>query len=227
MPPAYARKGTVVLTLRIRFATTNAPESMKRGLLRDRLGRARRLFGFYRRQRIDVAATQEAGTYAEIVDNETPTIKALWAQFNALVKGRQVGNGVIVNARRWKSRLLDDVEVGGLHIAVVMVTHRRTGFAFKFYGLHQPTRRADNSALRPVIDAALREHTRRDDKAGTPWVIAGDTNSGQWGWGVELGDHAVDVIRSSAHFEPLGQTVAHYPLLSDHDFLIADAAVEV
>lgn len=216
-------------TLRIRFATTNAPESAKRGLLRDRLARAQRLFKFYERKRIDVTALQEAGTYAERA--QTPLHKALWAKFNQIVRGRQVGNGVAVNRWRFASRLLTDVEVGGLHIAVVLVTERptrgRDPFKFKFYAVHRPTRRADNSALRPVIDDALREYTRRDDKAGMPWVIAGDMNVNPWGWGVELGQHGVDHIRASHHFEPLGQQVFDRPLLSDHDFLIADAAVEV
>lgn len=216
-------------TLQIRFATTNAPESAKRGLLRDRAARARRLFRFYASKRIDVVALQEAGTYAE--QAETRQHKALWAKWNQIVKGRQVGNGVAVNRWRWKTRLLTDVEVGGLHIAVVLVTERATRgrdpFKFKFYAVHRPTRRADNSALRPVIDTALREYTRRDDVAKMPWVIAGDMNVNPWGWGQKLGQHGVDHINASAHFEPLGQLVFDRPLLSDHDFLIADAAVEV
>jgi hypothetical protein len=219
-----------VTTLQIRFATTNAPESAKRGLLRDRLARAVKVQRWATRHRIDVRVIQEAGTYAERVDIDTPARKVLWAKFNAFVKGRQIGNGIDVNRWRFKSRLLDDLTVGlgdgAVHLAVALVTHRRTGFTFKVYAVHKPTRRADNSSLRPVIDAALRERTRHDDKAGTPWIVAGDFN-GPFDHGVELGDHGVDSIRASKHFEPLGQQVYDRPLLSDHDFLIADAAVEV
>ena len=216
-------------TIHIRFATRNSPESMKRGLLRDRLKRARRAARFDREQGIDVAALQEAGSYAEQVDGTDRRYKALWAKFNNLVKGRQVGNGATVNGRRFKARLLEDVQVGDLHIACILVTHRRAGFKFKFYAVHRPTRRADNAALRPVIDGVLREHTKRDDAAGMPWVVAGDMNVSPWNpvRGVVLGSHGVDHIVGSRHFEPLGQRVVDRPLLSDHAFLIADAAVEV
>lgn len=215
-------------TLRLRFATTNAPESMKRGLLKDRLRRARRLYRFFRETRVDVAALQEAGTYAE--QAETPRHKALWAQFNDIVKGRQVGNGVVVNRWRFKSRLLEDIKVGqgddAVHIAVVLVTHRRTRWFFTFRAVHRPTRVADNAELRPVVDGVLREQTKRDDADGMPWVIAGDMNVNPWGWGVKLGQHGVDHINASHHFEPVGQHVYDRPLLSDHAFLTADAAVE-
>lgn len=224
-------------TLRIRFATTNAPESAKRGLLRDRLARARRVFRFYARKRIDVCALQEAGTYSELVDGETPALKALWAKFNQIVRGRQVGNGVVVNSWRFKARLLEDITVGtgdeAVHIPVVLVTERATRgrdpFKFKFYAVHRPTRVADNADLRPVIDDVLKMHTRYDDKADRAWVIAGDMNVAPWNPvnGVKLGSHKVDHIVASRHFEPLGQTVVDRPLLSDHDFLIADAVVEV
>lgn len=216
-------------TLRLRFATRNSPESMKRGLLRDRLKRARRAARFDRLKRIDVAALQEAGTYAE--QAETPRHKALWARFNDIVRGRQVGNGVVVNRWRFKSRLLEDIKVGSgddaVHIAVVLVTHRRTGWSFKFRAVHKPTRRADNKDLRPVIDDRLREEHKRDDaaKPPMPWVTAGDFN-GPFSQGVQLGDHGVDSIVASEHFEPLGQRVYDRPLLSDHAFLTADAAVE-
>jgi hypothetical protein len=226
-----------VTTIPIRFATTNTPESMKRGLLKDRAARARRLFRFYASKRIDVCALQEAGTYAEL--SETPQHKALWARFNQIVRGRQVGNGVVVNRWRWRSRLLEDVTVGtgdeAVHIAVVLVTERptrgRDPFKFKFYAVHRPTRRATNKDLRPVIDDVLAMHTRYDDKAVPPraWVVAGDMNVSPWNpvGGVLLGSHRVDHIRASHHFEPLGQEVYDRPLLSDHDFLVAEAAVEV
>ena len=45
--------------------------------------------------------------------------------------------------------------------------------------------------------------------------------------GVVLGSHGPDHIIGSKHFEPLGQKVVDRPLLSDHEFLIADTAVEV
>jgi hypothetical protein len=226
-----------VTTLRVRFATTNAPESRKRGLLKDRNKRARRLVRLYQRHGIDAGALQEAGTYAEAA--ETRSIKALWARFNDVVRGRQVGNGVFVKRRRWKSRLLTDLVIKGfddprsgeplapLHIAVVQLTHRRSGFTLKFYAVHRPTRRADNSSLRTVIDEALHNYTRLDDKARIPWVIAGDMNVSPWGWGTNLGNHGVDHIRASEHFEPLGRAVIDRDDLSDHDFLIADAAVDL
>lgn len=215
-------------TLRLRLGTRNAPESLKRGLLKDRLTRARRVQNWAIRRRLDVCAIQEAGTWAERVDTETPLRKVLWAKFNQRVNGRQVGNGVDVNRRRWKSELLDDLTVGDLHIAVVLLTHRRTGWQFKFRAVHRPTRRADNSALRDVIDDALEEQHRLDDAAGMPWVTAGDMNAGRWGKrGRELARHAVDHIRASHHFDPIGQQSVDRPLLSDHEFLIADAEVEV
>lgn len=219
-------------TLRLRIATTNVPESMKRGLIRDRVARAARVMGFYSLRRCDVIAVQESGDYLEAA--ETPTHKALWARWNQIVKGRHVGNGIVVNRRRWKSRLLEDVEVGGLHIPVVLVTERnvrgRAPFKFKMYGVHRPTRRAENAALRPVIDAVLREHIKRDDKAGRAWIVAGDMNVSHWNpvRGIVLASHRVDHIVGSRHFEPLGQRdPIRRPLLSDHAFLIADAVVEV
>jgi hypothetical protein len=225
-----------VTTLQIRFATTNAPESAKRGLLRDRLARARKLIRFYENRRIDVGALQEAGTYAELVDAESPRIKALWAQFNQIVKGRRVGNGVFVNSWRWKSRLLEDITVGtgdeAVNIPVVLLTERptrgRDPFKFKFYGVHRPTRRADNANLRSVIDDVLAMHIRYDNKAGRAWVVAGDMNVSPWNpvHGVVLGSHGVDHIVGSHHFEPVGQAHVDKPLLSDHEFLIADAIVE-
>lgn len=211
---------------RLRFGTTNAPESMKRGLLGDRMERARRVARFRRVKRIDVCAIQEAGTYAEKVDTETPAYKTVWAQFNDFVNGRQVGNGIEFNRWRFRARLLDDITVGrgdqAVHIPVLLLTHRRTGFKFKFYAVHRPTRRADNRALRPVIDARLREETKRDNQAKMPWVIAGDMNENPWGWGNLLGQHGVDHIRGSHHFTPIRQIVDARPLLSDHKFLIAD-----
>lgn len=217
-------------TLRIRFGTRNAPESMKRGLLKDRLARAWRVQNWAIRRRVDVCAIQEAGTYAEQVDGQTSLRKVLWAKFNQRVRGRQVGNGVDVDRRRWKSRLLDDLTIGkgegSVHLAVVELTHRKTGFTFTFYAIHKPTRRATNSSLRGVIDDALREKARLDNKAGRPWVIAGDFN-GPFDFGLQLADHGVDTITASKDFEPLGQRVVDRPLLSDHAFLIADAAVEV
>jgi hypothetical protein len=218
-------------TLHIRFATTNVPESRKRGLLRDRLARARRVTRLYLKKRIDVCALQEAGTYAELVDGETPTLKALWAKFNQIVRGRQVGNGVVINSWRFKARLLEDIPVGDVNLPVILVTERhvrgRDPFKFKVYGVHRPTRVADNANLRPVIDRVLRAHTDRDDRLGRAWVIAGDMNVNPWGWGVKLGQHGVDHIRASHHFEPLGQEVYDRPLLSDHAFLIADALVNL
>ena len=222
-------------TLRIRFATTNVPESRKRGLLTDRIKRAARVMRFYGNKGIDVCALQEAGTYAE--QAETPRHKALWAQFNDIVRGRQVGNGVVVNRWRWKSLLLSDVTVGqgddAVHIAAVLITERptrgRDPFRFKFYAAHRPTRRAANANLRPVIDSVLKEHTKRDDAADMPWVIAGDMNVSPWNpvGGRVLGSHGVDHVVSSRDFEPLGQQVYDRPLLSDHAFLVADAVVEV
>lgn len=217
------------MSIRIRFATTNAPESMKRGLLKDRLTRALRVQDWALRRRIDVRVIQEAGTYAERVDIDTPARKVLWAKFNSFVKGRQIGNGIDVNRVRFRSRLLEDITVGSgdgaVHIAVALITHRRTGFAWKQYAIHKPTRRAENSSLRGVIDDVLRQHARLDDKAGRAWVMAGDFN-GPFNLGVQLGDHGVDTIAASKHFEPLGQRVVDRPLLSDHAFLIADALVE-
>lgn len=218
-------------TLRVRFATTNAPESMKKGLLRSRIERARRVARFQRVKKIDVRAIQEAGTYAEQIDATTPLYKTLWATANDFVNGRKVGNGVEVNHWRFKSRLLDEITVGkgdnAIHIPVVLLTHRISGFQFKFYAVHRPTRTAENRALRPVIDEVLREHTKRDDRDGMPWVIAGDMNENPWGWGKELGQHGVDHIRSSRHFHAKGCLAHDRPLLSDHKFLVADALVEV
>lgn len=219
--------------MRVRFATTNAPESKKRGLLKDRLARARRLSQWAILQRIDFRAIQEGGTYAETVDEETPLRKVLWARFNSFVNGRQIGNGLDVNRRRWRSRLLDDITIGkgdgAVHLAVVEATERRprrgrVPWKQKVYVVHKPTRVAENSALRGVVDAALVEHTRRDDLMGMPWTVLGDGN-GPFDLpnGVELADHLVDSIIGSHHFEPLGQKVVDRPLLSDHRFLIADA----
>jgi exonuclease III len=226
-----------VTTLRVRLATTNTPESRKRGLLRDRLARARRLFRFYDRRRIDVCSLQEAGTYAELVDAESAKLKALWAHWNQIVRGRRVGNGVVVNTWRWKSRLLEDITVGtgdeAVHIAVVLITERprrgRDPFKFKLYAVHRPTRRATNANLRSVIDDVLKMHIRYDDKADRAWVIAGDFNVSPWNpvRGVVLGSHGVDHIVASHHFEPVGRAHVDRPLLSDHEFLIADAVVEV
>lgn len=224
------------MTILLRFATTNVPESAKRGLLRDRLERARRVNQWATRRKIDVRALQEAGTYAEQVDAETPIRKVLWARWNQIVRGRRVGNGADIRHWRWKSRLLDDLTIGrgegAIHLAVVLITERRPRpksrppWVQKAYIVHKPTRRAANSSLRDVVDDVLRNHTRIDDAAGMPWTILGDFN-GPFNHGVELGDHGVDSIRASAHFEPLGQTVVDRPLLSDHCFLIADAAVDV
>lgn len=222
-------------TLHIRLATTNTPESRKRGLLRDRVKRARRLFRFYASKRIDVCALQEAGTYAEL--SETPQHKALWARWNQIVRGRQVGNGVVVNRWRFRSRLLEDITVGtgdeAVRIAVVLVSERptrgRDPFKFKLYAVHRPTRRATNANLRGVIDDVLAMHIRYDNKADRAWVVAGDMNVSPWNpvRGVVLGSHGVDHIVGSDHFEPVGQHVFDRPLLSDHDFLVADAVVEV
>lgn len=216
-------------TLQIRFATTNAPESAKRGLMRDRLLRAIRVQNWAIRHRVDIRAIQEAGTYAEQVDAQKPGRKVLWGQVNDFVKGRRIANGLDVNAWRFKSRLVDNHTIGtgddAVNIPVVLVTHRRTGFQFKVRPVHKPTRRADNADLRPIIDQVLRAEARRDDAADMPWVDLGDFN-GPFDLGVELGDHGVDSIRGSHHFEPLGQQVFDRPPLSDHDFLIADAAVE-
>lgn len=211
--------------MKLKFATTNAPESMKRGLIRDRLARARRVAGFYIRHDIDVGAAQEAGTYLEDVDNVRPEIKALWAAANDIVRGRLVGNGVVVKRRRWRAHLLEDITIGdgddAVHIAVVLLTHRWTGFQFKFYAVHKPRRRgAENTYLRPIIDQQLRAHTRRDDVAGMPWVVAGDFN-GSTDLGVDLGSHGPDHIRGSREFEPVSHYVVRRPLLSDHPFLVA------
>jgi hypothetical protein len=225
-----------VTTLQIRIATTNAPESAKRGLLRDRLARARRVNQWAIRRRVDVRVIQEAGTYGELVDDETPQRKVLWAKWNQIVRGRRVGNGVDVNHWRWKSRLLEDIVVGtgdeAVHIPVVLLTERsvrgRDPFKFKTYGVHRPTRRADNAHLRGVIDDVLAMHIRYDDKADRPWIVAGDMNVSPWNpvRGVVLGSHGVDHIVGSHHFEPVGQAHVDRPLLSDHEFLIADAVVE-
>jgi hypothetical protein len=215
--------------IRLRIATTNVPESMKRGLLKDRERRARRVVRFYRERRVDIGAVQEAGTYLEAA--ETPRLKALWAKFNDIVKGRLVGSGIVVNRWRFGSRLLDDITVGNgddaVHIPVALVTHRRTKWQTKVYGPHRPTRRAVNAYLRPVIDTRLHEETKRDDAADMPWLIVTDANKNPWGWGVNLGQHGVDHVRGSDDFESLGQEVYSRPLLSDHEFLIADAVVEV
>lgn len=214
-------------TIYVRLATLNAPESRKRGLLPDRLGRAERLFRFYQNRSIDVGAIQEAGTYAEEVDTAVPGVKAIWAAYNTLVKGRQVGNGILVKTARWRSRLLPDLVVGegddALHIAVAIITHRRTQRQFKFYAVHRPTRRADNAYLRDDVDKRLRQETRNDDKGGMPWVIAGDMNAGHWGWGTALAKYKVDHIIASKHFEPAGGCVVRRRLLSDHAFLLANA----
>lgn len=223
-------------TLRQRFGQTNAPESMKRGLIKDRLTRARLVEAFTIAFRIDFRGIVEGGTYAEQVDGETPARKVLWAKANDIVKGRLVGNGLDAAWWRWKTKLLDDITIGqgdeAIHLAVVEATERRPKprsrkpWKQKVYVVHKPTKRATNKALRPIVDQTLREHTRRDDKAGIPWVILTDAN-GALDIGVELGSHGPDHIRASKHFEPLGQKVIRRPGLSDHYFLIADAAVEV
>lgn len=221
-------------TLQIRFATTNAPESMKRGLIKDRPLRARLVERFTVLNKIDFRAIQEGGTYAEQVDEDTPGRKVLWAKANDIVKGRLIGNGLDVNWVRWKSKLLEDLTIGtgddAIHIAVVQVTERRPGkresWVQKVYCVHKPTRRAPNKALRPIVDDTLRDHTKRDDTADMPWTVIGDMN-GTLNLGQGLGDHGPDHIRASHHFEALGQHVVNRPGLSDHHFLIADAAVEV
>lgn len=213
-------------TIRLRPATFNAPESFKSGLLTDKVARARRVFEVFIRNRVDVAAMQEAGTFAEQVDNEVISVKALWAHFNDFVKGRQIGNGALIKHWRWKSHLLEDIKVGqgdnAIYIAVVLLTKRwsRKPAQFKYYCVHKPTRTADNAHLRPVIDRVLVEHTRRDDAAGMPWMVAGDFN-GPFDLGRRLADHGVDSIRGSTHFTPVRQMVLDRPNLSDHPFLVA------
>lgn len=222
-----------VRTVRLRIATTNAPESFKKGLLRDKILRATKIENWAIRRNIDIRAIQEGGTFAEQIDVQTPLRKVLWAKANTLVKGRRVGNGLDVNRRRWRSRLLDDLTVGDLHIAVVLITERRPPkgcepLRFKVRAIHRPTRRAKNAALRDVIDDVIDEQERIDNAAGMPWIDLGDMNDGRWGRrGVELGKFGPDHIRASKHFEPLGQRVVRRHLLSDHHFLIADTQIEV
>jgi hypothetical protein len=213
------------------FASTNAPESAKRGLLRDRLRRARLLYRFYANHDVDVAAVQEAGTYAEIVDAEVKGLKAIWAKANSIVKGRRVGNGIIGNRVRFKIRKLEDIPVGDLNIAVAQITHRRTGFTWRHIAIHRRTRRDDPSGEdRTAMNIALRGLIKSIDREGGAWVVAGDANEGeQWAiadLGKTLGQHGVDHIIGSKHFIALGQEVIDRPRLSDHAFVLARVAFE-
>lgn len=216
-------------TLRIRLSTTNAPESMKHGLIKDRVKRARRVVRFYREQQVDIGAVQESGDYFAAA-TKGEAVKAVWAQFNDYVRGRRIGNGLVVKRRQWKTRKVDDITIGtggdAIHIAVVDVTHKRTGWRVRCRAIHKPTKRATNADLRPLVDAALKAAHRRDDDAGIPWLDLGDMN-GSAVEGVKLASHGPDHIRGSRDFEALGQRVVDRPLLSDHPFLIAGAAVEV
>jgi hypothetical protein len=221
-----------MIRFRTRFASTNAPESRKRGLLQDRWKRTRLVWQFYLRHNIDIVAVQEAGTYASQVDLEVGKLKSLWAQANSIVRGRRVGNGVIVNRIRFKSKQLQDLTVGDLHVAVVRVTHRRTGFSFIVFGVHRRTRRDDPTGEdRREMNKALRVFIGELERVGKAWVVIGDANEGEQ-WGIAnleaatvLGQVHVDHVVASHHFEPLGQKVVEKARLSDHDFLIADARV--
>lgn len=219
---------------KVRFVSTNVPESAKRGLLRDRLDRARRVWRFYLRRHVDVACLQEAGTYARQVDLEVTDLKSLWAAANSIVRGRQVGNGVVVNRLRFRTKQLEDITVGDLHLAVVKITNRRTGFYWIQFAVHRRTRRDDPTGEdRRSMNNLLRAWIATLERKGVAWCVAGDANEGeQWAIAnleaaVVLGQVHVDHVIASHHFTPLGQEVVRRRKLSDHSFLIADAEVTV
>jgi len=215
---------------KVRFASTNAPESRKRGLTPDRWKRVRRLFAFYVNHGIDIGSVQEAGTYAKAVDPEVGKIKTVWAKANSIVRGREVGNGVFVNRLRFKVRKLDDIDVGDLHVAVVRIKHRLSGFTWTHIAIHRRTRRDDPTGEdRLAMNILVRQFIKDLERNGQAWSLAGDANEGdQWALtrlGVGLGIQGVDHIRASEHFAPVTQRVFDKPALSDHDFLVADARV--
>lgn len=214
----------------VRFVSTNIPESAKRGLLPDRLRRARKVFQFYLNHGIDIGAAQEAGTYAKRVDWEVPKIKTLWARANNVIKGRLVGNGVFINRVRFRSKQMDDLDVGDLHLAVVKVVHRRTGFTFTVLAIHRRTRTADPTGEdRRAMNVEIRRWIKSFEATGAAWVVIGDANEGeQWAivdLGQSLGNHGVDHVVASRHFAKVDERTFDKPRLSDHDFLVVDAVV--
>lgn len=219
---------------RVRFSSTNIPESRKRGLMTNRWRRVRRVFAFYLNHNIDVGSVQEAGTYAKQVDIEVKDIKTLWAKANSIVRGREVGNGVFVNRVRFKSRKLDDIQVGDLNVAVVQITRRalrkHNRFTWTHLAIHRRTRRDDPTGEdRRAMNVLVRAFIKGIERRGGAWSLAGDANEGeQWALtrlGVDLGVHGVDHIRASHHFVPEGHRSYDKPDLSDHRFLVADARV--
>lgn len=181
------------------FATANAPESGKRGLLPRRV-RALSLLRWAARNRVSVLCVQESGTYlsaavSRVVLKRTAKAKPRqgrrWGRFYAPATahgagGRRRGNGVVWNRRHWRlvaTRVVGvpwhDSPTGALYIPVVVLAYRRGGQQVVVASVHAPIKRADpRGGTRRAINAKVRELARDCEAMGVPLVVGGDFNDG-------------------------------------------------
>lgn len=182
------------------FATANAPESGKRGLLPRRV-RALSLLRWAARNRVSVLCVQESGTYLSAAVGRVLTKRTTakgkvvqrrrWGRFYAPATahgeaGRRRGNGVVWNRRHWRlvtTRVVSvpwhDSPTGALYIPVVVLEDRRSGQQIAVASVHAPTKRADRSGrTRELINARVRGIANEAADRGIPLVVGGDFNDG-------------------------------------------------
>lgn len=215
----------------IRWATWNTPESMKRGLIKDRLRRAQLVFRWLILNNVTGANTQESGTYQDGEAKERKAWRA-WHTVNNIVKGRRIGNGAVWRWAQLKVLDRDTITVDGdLGLPVTLFQHRKTGAVFADIGVHNRTRRDDNPVepIRPKVILEIRRYCARLRAAGIPFIVAGDFNDGHNPIPelLRASQHKVDWILTSRDVITLDARTEFEPLLSDHAVTYADLKIPV
>lgn len=211
-----------------RFATANAPESRKQGLVMPQSVRATEFVDWLNRAGIDLAVVQESGTYLQAEVMRRPRWQAVYAPSNDRVNGRDVGNGEVAR-RRFKEQKVTHIASrrtgrgGPLNLPIV--TWVVGGAEVTVIGLHRQTNSADpKQRSRKRMDRKLRRYSRRLDRKGIHHVIAGDINGGaQWAdqfpWMQVAAQHTPDIVLVSRSIQFAAAQSHDVPRISDHEFV--------
>lgn len=175
--------------VRIKIAAYNAPESGKRGLLRDRLQRAKAVLAWFVGKGVDFAVLQESGTFMIAATKASRLWRSAYATFNTLVHGGAWGrgNGMVWRYAGWRVRDRATIRVQfrvgkgrfqTLSLPVRLFEHRETRARFVLISVHVPTRRADainDGATRAAMNRAISEYVEACGWV-TPIIVGGDFN---------------------------------------------------
>jgi endonuclease/exonuclease/phosphatase family metal-dependent hydrolase len=225
---------------RFRVATINAPESLREGLVMPPLARARQLLDFVAATNISISAMQESGTNLREAASARPAWRTTWAVPNNIIRGREIGNGILFADAPFRIRDQANLQVPmpgrprGLNFPVRLMEHRADTSRrarFVMISFHAPTRRDDpDDTTRQAVRRALRAYVSRCHRVGLPVILAGDANDGMYASHFRpdlqvAAREVIDYVLVSPEIRVHGELSRSLPGLSDHHAVVATVSV--